>query len=366
MAIFSSEKVIVYLKNKSIEFYKEGVGEKAWLEFPDNIISDQEIKDQSSLEKLIFEFLEKTGLEKQQALIILSDELSFQKIVPATDSENEQFEVKKFLEQIPFEAPTIATLLVRSDTQLDIFAANKNLFFGIKNILEKYGWQVVAVVPSAIYENLSKDSLKPEEVVRALNDKKLIKKSNFLTETNSSQLTIKTPQTASLLTIVLVFILAGILGFLSLKFNLLSKLPLFKSSHQGIPQDKVQETSSSGQNKNASSESTQSSSLSAKPNTSFDKQQAKVQILNGSGVFGQATKLKDKIAELDYKNIQTGNATSSSQQETTITYTALVSTQIRDELNNLLNSLFEKVIISEGSLDSYDILITTGQSKAPL
>lgn len=364
MPFFSAERVIVYLKNKSLEFYKEGVEEKAWLEFPKETISDQEIKDQPGLEKLIFEFLAQTGLEKQQALILLSSEVSFQKIVPATDSENEQFEVKKFLEQIPFDTPTIATKLIRTDTNLNIFATNKNLFFGIKNILEKYGWKIMAVVPVAIFEDLSKESLKPEEVIRILNDGKLIKNSDFLNEAKFNEPTKKISPKTLLLSILLVLILGGVLGFLIIKLNLLGKLPFLNTYNKQTQET----TSSSAQIKESSPEAklTSDASLSAKVSPNFDKQQARVQILNGSGVAGQATKLKDRIASLDYKNIQTGNSTLSGQLETTVTYTPLIPTQTREELNNLLNSLLEKVVVNEGSLDNLDILIVSGQSKAPL
>lgn len=48
--------------------------------------------------------------------------------------------------------------------------------------------------------------------------------------------------------------------------------------------------------------------LSPTPNIIFDKKQIKIEILNGSGIPGQAQKMADYLKEKGYENIKTGNA----------------------------------------------------------
>lgn len=101
------------------------------------------------------------------------------------------------------------------------------------------------------------------------------------------------------------------------------------------------------------------------PTINFDS--LKIQVLNGSGVAGEAVKVTDLLSQNKFKVTKTGNASNFNFLETQIETTKSISPQIVD----LLIKSLEKEYISTVSatklndLNEYDIVITTGKSINP-
>lgn len=104
------------------------------------------------------------------------------------------------------------------------------------------------------------------------------------------------------------------------------------------------------------SPSTTESSESAKP-----KKELTIQILNGSGIAGQAGELKLKLADLGYENIEVGNAEDRTNTKTTVTFSKNVSNKDKDGITKELEKTFEKVeVLEQTGKSEFDAVITTG------
>ncbi len=94
--------------------------------------------------------------------------------------------------------------------------------------------------------------------------------------------------------------------------------------------------------------------------TSKDK--VKIQVLNGSGVTGQAGKIATIIEKADFTSPDAGNAGVSDQIGTIVEYSPKVDMKIVDEIVALMKETFKSVDTKvNASLVTYHIVITTGQ-----
>lgn len=94
-----------------------------------------------------------------------------------------------------------------------------------------------------------------------------------------------------------------------------------------------------------------------------DKSEIQIEILNGSGVSGEASKFKTILAELGYTNIEVGNASSSDYTVTEVTFKSSVPDEIQNEITDSLESIYAEVDVNNGSIGENDVQIIIGYKK---
>lgn len=95
----------------------------------------------------------------------------------------------------------------------------------------------------------------------------------------------------------------------------------------------------------------------------IDFSKYKVRVLNGSGVKGAAAGVKDLLTELGFKNIGTGNATSSAFQKTSIRAKESLPEAVFGKIEEVLG---DYEVIKDSSLaetENYDAIIIVGDKK---
>lgn len=98
--------------------------------------------------------------------------------------------------------------------------------------------------------------------------------------------------------------------------------------------------------------------------TSEDKSELSVEILNGTGIPGEASYLQGQLKNLGYENVTAANASTQNETSTTVTFARDVSTAVKDELEAELEKLYTDVNVSTSStLSGVDIRILTGLRK---
>jgi hypothetical protein len=98
-----------------------------------------------------------------------------------------------------------------------------------------------------------------------------------------------------------------------------------------------------------------------------DKSKIKVEVLNGTGVPGEASFLQKELEELGFENIEAGNADEQDQTETIATYSRELSATVADEITARLEELYEKVRTRRATVSGgFDLTITTGPRKKTL
>ncbi len=98
---------------------------------------------------------------------------------------------------------------------------------------------------------------------------------------------------------------------------------------------------------------------------SVDLAQYFVQILNGSGISGEAGVVEDILAAEGFENFETGNADNYDYEETEIQLKESIPDQIFDDLERALNSDYE-IVLSQEVLTSdadYDVIVVVGKNK---
>ncbi len=90
------------------------------------------------------------------------------------------------------------------------------------------------------------------------------------------------------------------------------------------------------------------------------KDEVSIEIQNGTGITGEAKLLSDKLKALGYSDITAGNASSTDNTETTVTFTKTLSQTVQDELKKELESFYKTVNVKTSSTQKSDVVIITG------
>lgn len=351
--MFSSKpNTVLLLKAKSLEFYNGKEAEKETLEFSPKILKKDEIIDWEKFEMLVEEFLARNSLKKQKAIMILGPEILNVKEISGSDEEKAKSEEEKFFKSLPFKEEEMVIKKLRDEEKYYLIAAHKDFYQSVKYTLEKFGWTITEVVPATMFEGFDKEKkLDFAEV------------NQILTNTTSLQIgdmtspadTIKPSrlektqaiQEEGLFTkqnILLLFVIAfgcATLVFGLLYFNIV-KPPMLSLTVQPTPTPLPTST--------------------PVPTQVFDKQAAKLKVLNGTGTPGQAGKVKATLEDLGFSSIDTGNADTTGTK-TTVEVGSNVPKDVADEIVNELKKTFKDVSVSKTTDSSFDVIVTTGEEK---
>lgn len=91
-----------------------------------------------------------------------------------------------------------------------------------------------------------------------------------------------------------------------------------------------------------------------------DKKVISIQVLNGTGIVGEAAYLQDKLADLGYASIKVGNATRQDYESTVVTFSSDLDSSVVEEITKELEKIYNKVETKKSSSISGDVEIITG------
>lgn len=367
MFSFDGMNTVFYLKDKSLQLYSEKLkGKYLSLNFPQEVINNLEIKDTERFKDLLISWLTQSEIGKQKAVIVLSEEVLFTKHIPI-GAKDLPSQVEDFINEIPFEPEMVAKTYFQTEDGYALVATNKQLFENIKGILEELEWSVVGVTPSLIYGDFGKtDQLSQEELEEIFKQPGLLKDINYLAPKDLKDLmslkplednnqdkeeTIEVKGNGHKKVWILLVALVFLGGSLLTVFNLgLVKFPFIKTDSASVPLV-VQPTTSPVEEPTST------------PETSVDKKELKVQVLNGTGIPGQAGEVKDLLVDLGFEGIGTANAPEK-VTEAAVDFSTKVPQSIQDEVLAELEKTFIKVWSRNGMENSgYDISVTTGKYR---
>ena len=98
---------------------------------------------------------------------------------------------------------------------------------------------------------------------------------------------------------------------------------------------------------------------------SVDKSEVEIEVLNGTGIAGEASFLQEKLQELGFEKIDVGNADDQENETTEVTFSSSLSEAMVDEITKELESIYKDVnTTTSRSLTEVDVRITTGLRKS--
>lgn len=115
---------------------------------PENTVKDLEIVNQEFLNQRIHSFFVSYKIAPCPLILILSQDIIFEKDFLSVGEDQLKVEIDKFLEMFPFE--DIVKRVFIFDQKTKITAVNKTLISGIEEAFKKEGCTLLLVVPESI------------------------------------------------------------------------------------------------------------------------------------------------------------------------------------------------------------------------
>jgi hypothetical protein len=91
-----------------------------------------------------------------------------------------------------------------------------------------------------------------------------------------------------------------------------------------------------------------------------NKEDITIEVQNGTGTPGEAAFVQGKLKTLGYSEIKVGNASSTSNTDTIVTFTKSVPVSVQDEIKKELEKSFKTVTVKSTSSQTSDVIIVTG------
>ncbi|BCX14676.1 MAG: hypothetical protein KatS3mg088_359 [Patescibacteria group bacterium] len=91
-----------------------------------------------------------------------------------------------------------------------------------------------------------------------------------------------------------------------------------------------------------------------------DKKVISIQVLNGTGIVGEAAYLQGKLEDLGYTSVKIGNATKQDYESTVVTFSPDLDPAVVEEITKELEKIYSKIETKKSSSISGDVEIITG------
>lgn len=329
-------KSIININRENIIIYTAG-NNAVKITLSEKAVDDLEVKDESQLKKEIVKVILAEKLKPNNAVIALGDEVLFTKSTTIKDEAKREKAISDFLSEIPFQPQRIVHKTFNTSKGVQIVATNSNLYTKCMNIFRELGWKIKYVVPITIFGNINAENIRA-----LLADKTKLSTANLHTfDVKEIKSEIKIGAGIALTAIIAlgayIFISNATITSPQAPVELIT--PVVEETIELPDPEPVMEVP-----------------LPA-------RSEIKIQILNGSGIAGQASLTQEKLNGAGFENIEIGNADTQDYTETTVTYSDAVPEEYLEEITNLLKENYENILESSLQKDvtiTYDIVIITG------
>lgn len=355
-----------YLSSTNLEIFDLNNKSQEQLFFTPESIQHSEIVNEKKFKEELQKFIEGLKLKEGRGIIFLSSGLVYANDIAITDK-NEKGEIEKFLTEVPLLRSNIATITLRSKNKLRIIAANRKLYDGVREVLEVNNIEIVSVAPVSVFANRADDQeFTIQEAKKISREKKILQRYNFLQSKDDSdekddnevadtkeeleeeEMGKKSMRNQYILLAICIIFLAFAISYFLLWSKTISN-PWSKKPESLQPKPTAVTVSPRISQPHPTAEPL------------VDKATVRIEILNGSGIEGQAGKLSNLLQEIGYSDITTGNI-DNSEQRTTITYKKSISKDALAEITDAIKNDFPDPTLQAASQSAkYDILITTGK-----
>lgn len=362
--MFNSKCIFFITKSSITMLSKKTSAQK--IDIANTFVKNQEVIDPQNYQKYLVQFLTKTQINNFNAIIFISDELLYEKkLEPAA---NPSLELIKYKDELPFNTQNIDVLFVESKTGNLLLAVNNALYLPLVKSAEEVQGKITAVLP-AKYFQLAESSLAAQsadkiyhEVESSPNSKKLnfiLSKSLTVPSIPADAKNQPSPQVLKddeqnntfrymIFTTFAILLVGAVVLLVSKKDILLQKVRK-PTQEQITAQNNPQPTTVTTQSKDN--------------DITLQKEDITITVENGTGVEGQAAKVKSTLENLGYTNVETANTKVTNANVTTVIFAQNVSIDLKAEIEVELTKLFEEVNSEVSQESDSSIHITTGQEK---
>lgn len=314
------------------------------LQFPPQVVKDLEMTSQTALETLIHTFVVREKLELTSLIIVLSQEVYFEKDIGKCDGEEKEKLVQQFVDTVPFTTTSEKVFQIRGSCRLVVI--NRALFDSFKTAFEKEKFPVVAVVPELVLPGIGVKGALSADSCRVI-AKKLpaLEEQSFLDCSERSEGGGKVGQFFSEHRGVLIIVLVILVGWgTTMAVLILRKPQPVDPVEIPFPTITVFPTA----------EPTESAATPEALPGEFS-----IRILNASRKAGLAAELAQTLTPYGFSRIETANSQTASER-TTIVFSPSVPDGIRKLMLRIVQESYPGAEVSSDAQQDVDMTVTIG------
>jgi len=340
-----NKKLLVYFSKTHLFIYTKDITIPIRLEFEPDTIQDMERINKDWIRLNLKGLLSKSKLKNSKAVLLLSKDIVFDKLINEELEEAKIKETTEFVEHIPLDTTLIRYKEFIKDDNVLVAATNKELYLTVVEILAEYGIEVTSVLPEIVF---NKVDFNRSFIVELFKQKDLLEYGNFLDKNPKKQAI--TARTLIILGVVILLLGIGIgtgaylihkkgFQFEAVRNTLKEVTP--KEELKIEEKAEVTEEKKSKQVKN--------------------KDEVSVAIFNGMGIPGFAGKVATLINNAGFKSTTTANADKFNYTNTLIELSPDVDESLVDEIRDALKEDLKSFEIKKSLDTPKSIRVTTGE-----
>lgn len=366
-----NQKMVLFLTPSQMVFFGSNIKNMAVLPLKPDALRDLEIVDKDVLGTQITSFIQTNKIQPANIVILLSSAYIFSKNFPPVSAQYTADQLKSdidlFQNYVPFQNPLIKTITTPKGTT--VLVANGDIFIDFKQIFEPLNFSVDAIAPLAMIDSSVGDNFSPKIGQTALSKPDLLKQNGFSTQEylhadvpEETELTEE--EEAKAKTNKSTFLLIGVFTLLLVVLGVMLYMQQLSNNKPATPNISVTPTNAVVPTVPVSLTPTVTASTASATLTASDKS-ILIQILNGSGIPGQADQLKNELQNEGFTNIQTGNAPNVRLPKTLIVFSKKVSPTAREFISKKVEENFGDVSTQESETIQSDVVVTTTTINTP-
>lgn len=364
------KRAVGYLTSGSLVIYPEKGKEKTIL-FAETLVKDKNVLDKEALTSYLAQELEAHAGKEKDIVIVVGNGILFQHAY-SPDVKDREERRKEFEKNVPLDKSLWLEKIIETQTKNYELITDKDYVDSVALACERIGITIVGFIPLSLFTDDAAQESLPLPVVEEIRksadlyeatsfefvvNEKIVKNPPVTeSETSSSSPTpaetfvpapnefvLKQRKTSSG-GLIFVFILIGIIAFSAAGGFFILQNTL------GNPKETKEEVAPSV-------------TLTPTAIPTVAKDALTIQVLNGTGTPGQAGTVETLLEDSEFSNIETGNADTTDNEETTVVFTSEVGQAEQDEIVTLLEETFVTVAKQTTKEAEFMVVITTGEEK---
>jgi hypothetical protein len=320
------------------------------LKFSSDLVTNLEIVNASGLSALIRQFIEANKIKPGNAVFILSENVYFEKNYPGP-ALPAQKEMDDFVDSIPLSA--VSSKIFHLGNEFKQIIINRDFYESLRRGFEELGFKVTAIVPwfamgpttsaeftadtcRVIYKKM--DQIISDSIIGASDEEETLH--------HKEQAYLEKHKDFVIVLSLIFIIMAGVVAFITIRRpakKIVTITPTVSDSERPTPSPVVEPT--------PMPIATPSAAL---------LRALSVQVLNGSGVSGQAASLSSLLKQNGFTKVSTGNS-ARRVVNTTITASPYAATAAGDFVTKLVTSLYSEPVFVEDAKSEFDFSILISQ-----
>src|SRR3989344_3333597 len=173
---------IILIHKDKFEYYDESQSKIFQFIFQPTVFQDLELVDSDQLNLQLKTFITSNKLNPAELLFIISDIIIFEKIITLSPTTNKNFEIQKFLDNMPFEH--VSYKIISNEKNYRVLAVNKELYSSLQLSFEALGFKANGAIPQSslgvIYRN--SQNLNSDLIKYVLTNFEILLKQTFIQE----------------------------------------------------------------------------------------------------------------------------------------------------------------------------------------